>query len=79
MSRPTLMAVLMFIGVLLAMFNPSMEVRPPAYLGICEWRECVGEKPTGSHLMICLPEERPENCLQESWDQLTELNELEPC
>ncbi|KAL3082047.1 hypothetical protein niasHS_008392 [Heterodera schachtii] len=56
-------------------------VGPPAYLAICQWKDCVDEKPApgGSHTMICLPATRPAQCPEEAWNQLTELNELEPC
>nr|CAD2185895.1 unnamed protein product [Meloidogyne enterolobii]CAD2191960.1 unnamed protein product [Meloidogyne enterolobii]CAD2206228.1 unnamed protein product [Meloidogyne enterolobii] len=52
---------------------------PPKYLGLCNWQACVGEKEEGMHTSICLPEVKPDACLQETWDQLVAADELPPC
>nr|CAD2194199.1 unnamed protein product [Meloidogyne enterolobii] len=52
---------------------------PPKYLGLCNWQACVGEKEEGMHTSICLPETKPDACLQETWDQLVAADELPPC
>ena len=56
---------------------------PPEYLNVPGWKDCLGEKNLGSHSVVCLPSEKPENCLQSSWDELkriwTSEKEFEKC
>ena len=56
---------------------------PPEYLNVPGWKDCLGEKNLESHSVVCLPSEKPENCLQSSWDELkriwTSEKEFEKC
>ena len=56
---------------------------PPEYLNVPGWKDCLGEKQLESHSVVCLPSEKPENCLQSSWDELkriwTSEKEFEKC
>ena len=56
---------------------------PPEYLNVQGWKDCLGEKQLESHSVICLPSEKPENCLQNSWLELIRIwtfeKEFEKC
>jgi hypothetical protein len=45
-------AAALVLCLLLCFNGPSpnvMAVAPPAYLGICQWKDCVQDKQVGSH------------------------------
>lgn len=55
---------------------------PPKYLDVPQFQACLGERPVGSYLALCLPEQRPAPCPEDSWRQLRELqgaDAIEPC
>jgi hypothetical protein len=50
------------------------QVGAPRYLSVRGFRDCLGThtSPTGSHSEFCLPSFKPDNCLLESWYQITD-------
>ncbi|KAF7640476.1 hypothetical protein Mgra_00000297 [Meloidogyne graminicola] len=71
--------ILIILFCFLLIDNSVKSALPPKYLGLCNWKDCVGEKEEGTHKSLCLPETKPEACPQETWEQLIETNELPPC
>jgi hypothetical protein len=55
----------------------------PKYLSVPDFRSCLKtEYQGGSSTHWCLPEKKPQQCLQSSWDALVALHnngELAPC
>ena len=58
---------------------------PPAYLSVAGHEQCIDERyatPENSFTSVCLPETKPADCRQESWEALQEMKDndvLEDC
>lgn len=50
----------------------------PAYLKVKKFKKCLSIQNYRGWEGYCLPKEQPENCPDESWDELSEMN-LIPC
>jgi len=68
-----------FAYLFLLLSTSSWAVLPPKYLSVPEWKSCVGTVTKGSAQFICLPSQKPKDCLESSWKELTALNEIEYC
>ena len=58
---------------------PFPKTLPPEYLNVPGWQDCLGSKQHSSHSAVCLPSEKPEKCLQSSWDKLSRIWDLTKC
>jgi hypothetical protein len=50
------------------------NMRPPPYLRVDGWRECLEEKSMGSWTSLCFPDVKPDACLSTSWEKLSEMD-----
>jgi len=57
---------------------PGMQTKPPGYLSIPHFKDCLNAKRIDSYSSWCMPATRPHNCPQDSWIALTGINLL-PC
>ena len=76
--------VLVFTGD--TCLSQASEVRQiglgaPAYLQVPNFQDCLGEhqKPSETHTERCLPNEKPNVCLQSSWDKLVHVFTGDKC
>jgi len=54
--------------------------RPPAYLSIQGWQDCVGSKDMGSWQAVCVPVEKPADCTAAAFTLLgASASGLEEC
>ncbi|MCF6776306.1 hypothetical protein L3V83_06930 [Thiotrichales bacterium 19X7-9] len=54
--------------------NNAFAVMPPEYLSVDGFQSCLSTKNMGTWQSYCIPETKPENCSQSSWDKLTTMN-----
>lgn len=60
----------------------KIGVVQPKYLTVPNFKSCLGTKTVDTAQFWCLPADKPAQCPQSSWDQLTELSghdALDPC
>ena len=57
---------------------PGMQMKPPGYLSVPHFKDCLSAKSTGAYSSWCMPATRPNNCPQDSWIALAGINLL-PC
>ena len=49
---------------------PSIGLAAPSYMSINGYKECLGEDSSMGWTMLCLPKEKPSDCLQDSWSEI---------
>lgn len=53
--------------------TPVIGMPAPRYLQVPHFQQCLASQQQGSYQTWCLPEQRPDNCPQASWQQLQQL------
>jgi hypothetical protein len=51
-----------------------MLLKPPLYLSVNGWKDCVEEKSMGTWNAVCLPSDKPEACSTDSWNKLSNMD-----
>ena len=66
--------IFVFIIVLSLTFGLGQGALPPPYLGVPNFKQCLGTYSMDSSTHWCIPPNRPENCPESSWDDLTTMS-----
>lgn len=66
--RPALL-----LAVLASHAGASFAVTPPKYLSVRDFRQCLASEPHDSYRTWCLPAQQPQQCSDDSWQQLQAL------
>ena len=54
--------------------SPNLSIGPPAYLSVNNFELCLREhQASPNHVEWCLPQNKPEKCLNGSWSELTNV------
>ena len=51
------------------------QVLPPKYLSIDGFKNCLNTQTKGTASFYCMPENKPEQCSDKAWDELSALEE----
>ena len=57
----------------------SSKVLPPAYLSVPGFKACLETQDKGAWQLWCLPQKKPEKCSDDSWQQLSKMQDLPKC
>ena len=63
--------IFVYIIVLSLTFGLGQGALPPPYLGVPNFKQCLDTYSLDSSTHWCIPSNRPENCPESSWDDLT--------
>ena len=63
--------IFVFIIVLSLTFGLGQGALPPPYLGVPNFKQCLDTYTLDSSTHWCIPSNRPENCPESSWADLT--------
>lgn len=67
-SSPQTQAVVLDIDA-----PPQPTVLPPRYLFIPQFKDCLKTQTIGSYQAWCMPQDKPQSCPANSWEQLLAL------
>ena len=70
-----------FVFIIVLTFGLGQGALPPPYLGVPNFKQCLGTYSLDSSTHWCIPANRPENCPESSWSDLTNSKRgtLEDC
>lgn len=69
-----------FVTLFFALFVvPAFALLPPSYLSVKKWKSCASTYKKGSAEFVCMPNSKPIECPERSWQQLTEMSNLPAC
>ena len=60
-----------FVFIIVLIFGLGQGALPPPYLGVPNFKQCLGTYSLDSSTHWCIPPNRPENCPESSWADLT--------
>ncbi|MCF6764870.1 hypothetical protein L3V82_03720 [Thiotrichales bacterium 19S3-7] len=66
--------IMMSLTIGVIFFNPLFATLPPNYLSVDGFKDCLGTKSMGTWQSYCLPNKKPQNCLETSWNQLITMD-----
>jgi hypothetical protein len=61
---------LITISILLVAPLLGVALQAPQYLSVSGFNKCLGTINNGTSQSLCLPENKPESCNTESWEEL---------